>query len=136
VKKSDPSRLKSLGTGKLAPSNELELIPFAHCGSQTVVTLNCEEFSCLCPVTGQPDFARLRISYHPRKTIVESKSVKQYLWTYREVGIFHEDVINQIADDFYKALQPEWLVVDGHFNIRGGISIEVSTARGCKKDTG
>jgi len=79
----------------------------------------------VCPATGQPDFATIRIQYVPDKHIVESKSLKLYLWSYRDEGVFHEHVVNQILDDLVKTLEPHWIKVTGIFNIRGGIGITV-----------
>jgi 7-cyano-7-deazaguanine reductase len=87
------------------------------------VDLDCQEFTCLCPKTGQPDFAKIFISYIPDKYLIESKSLKLYLFSYRNQGIFHEFVINKIAKDLFMVLQPKSLKVTGNFMPRGGISI-------------
>lgn len=128
---SDTSGLSQLGSGeRSAPSEQLEAFPFRHPGRDTKVTLLCEEFTCLCPLTGQPDFATLEIQYVPRDRALESKSLKNYLWTFRDVGGFHEDVVNTILDRLFDFLDPKWMKVTGHFNIRGGIAIDVETERG------
>ncbi len=88
------------------------------------VKFNCPEFTTLCPITGQPDFATLYISYIPDEKMVESKSLKLYLLSFRNHGDFHEDVINIIADDLIKLLAPRYLEVWGKFLPRGGISID------------
>ncbi len=90
-----------------------------------VVTLETEEFTCVCPMTGQPDFAWLKIQYIPDKRIVESKSLKLYLWSYRDVGSFHEHVTNRILDDLTAALAPRWCKITAEFAVRGGIAITV-----------
>jgi 7-cyano-7-deazaguanine reductase len=121
--------LTELGTGPSKPKRHLEAFPNAYSDRDTIVTLRCEEFTCLCPITGQPDFGTLEISYIPDQRVLESKSLKLYLWTYREVGIFHENVVNELLDALFDFLQPRWMEVTGHFNTRGGIAIEVSADR-------
>ncbi len=91
-----------------------------------LVELDCPEFTCLCPITGQPDFARLTIRYSPRAHLVESKSLKLYLYSFRNQGTFGEDVVNTIARDLFALLQPRWLEVSGDFLPRGGIAIKPS----------
>ena len=87
------------------------------------VRLNCPEFSSLCPKTGQPDFARILVNYVPDKWLVESKSLKLYLFSFRADGDFHEDIVNTIKNDLIALLEPRYLEVIGKFNPRGGISI-------------
>lgn len=89
-----------------------------------LVNLDCHEFTCLCPKTGQPDFAKIYISYIPGKYLVESKALKLYLFSYRNHGIFHEFVINKIADDLNKVINPKYIKVVGDFMPRGGIAIK------------
>ena len=103
----------------------LETVPNQHPQRNYTVTLVCPEFTCLCPITGQPDFATITIDYIPDQRIVESKSLKLYLWSYRDEGAFHEDVTNRILDDLVAAMQPRWCAVTGAFNVRGGITITV-----------
>ena len=88
--------------------------------------LDCPEFTCLCSVTGQPDFARLTIRYRPGAYLVESKSLKLYLFSFRNQGTFSEDAVNRIAADLFALLQPHWLEVRGDFQPRGGIAIKPS----------
>jgi len=89
-----------------------------------VVELECPEFTSLCPKTGQPDFARITIAYIPDKRLIESKALKLYLFSFRNHGEFHEDVINRIAHDLFIAMEgPKVLIVRGEFYPRGGISI-------------
>lgn len=121
---SDLEGLTKLGRPS-QPSKNLEAFPNRTPGRYYLVTLDTSEFTCLCPVTGQPDFARIRVLYVPDQKVVESKSFKLYLWSYRNEGAFHEHVINQILDDLVKALDPHWCRVIGEFNIRGGIGINV-----------
>ncbi|HSR13139.1 MAG TPA: preQ(1) synthase [Thermodesulfobacteriota bacterium] len=113
-----------LGRGARA-SKKLETFPNHHAGRDYVVTLHTEEFTCVCPATRQPDFARLTIKYVPDRKILESKSLKLYLWSFRNEGAFHEHVVNVILDDLVKALSPRWCKVSGDFAVRGGISIKV-----------
>ena len=102
----------------------LEAIPNKNPARNYFVKLNCEEFTCVCPITHQPDFATLKIRYIPDEKLVESKSLKLYLTSFRNVGTFHEDVVNQIADDLIKLLNPRYLEIEGLFRVRGGIAIE------------
>ena len=87
------------------------------------VRFNCPEFTSLCPITGQPDFAEVRISYIPGEKMVESKSLKLYLFSFRNHGDFHEDCVNIIMKDLIKLMQPKYIEVIGLFTPRGGISI-------------
>ncbi len=102
----------------------LEAIPNRNSDRNYFVKLTSAEFTCVCPVTHQPDFATIKIRYIPDEKLVESKSLKLYLTSFRGVGIFHEDVVNRIADDLIKLLNPRYLEVEGLFSVRGGISIE------------
>ena len=121
---SDLEGLTRLGR-QAKPSKQLEAFPNRAPGRYYLVTLETNEFTCTCPVTGQPDFATLRVQYVPDEKIVESKSFKLYLWSYRDEGAFHEHVVNQILEDLVKTLDPHWCKVSGVFNVRGGIGITV-----------
>jgi 7-cyano-7-deazaguanine reductase len=90
-------------------------------GRDYEIRFTCPEFTCLCPRTGQPDFATFRIAYVPDRTCVELKSLKLYLWSFRDQGHFHEAVTNRILDDLVAALQPRWMEIEGDFHVRGGI---------------
>ena len=105
-------------------SEFLEAIENKNSDKNYFVKLTSEEFTCVCPVTGQPDFATIKVRYIPDKFLVESKSFKLYLTSFRNTGIFHEEVANRIADDLIKLLNPRYLEVEGLFSVRGGISIE------------
>lgn len=107
------------------PSKKLEAFPNRAPERYYLVTLETSEFTCLCPVTGQPDFATIKVEYVPDQKIVESKSFKLYLWSYRDEGVFHEHVVNVILNDLVKALDPHYAKVTGAFNVRGGIAITV-----------
>jgi 7-cyano-7-deazaguanine reductase len=122
--KSDLAHLTLLG-GKSKPGRKLESFPNHDRRRRCTVTLTCEEFTCLCPATGAPDFASITIRYIPDKWILESKSLKLYLWSYRDEGVFHEHVVNTICDDIVRAVDPRWIEVTGAFAVRGGIRITV-----------
>ena len=98
----------------------LEKIPNAHPENDYFIKFNCPEFTSLCPKTGQPDFATIYISYIPDQYIVESKSLKLYLFSYRNHGDFHEDCVNMIMKDLIKLLSPRYIEVWGKFLPRGG----------------
>ena len=94
------------------------------------VRFDCPEFTCVCPMTGQPDFATIKIRYVPDQACVELKSLKLYLWSYRQHGAFHEKVTNTICDDLVALLQPRFLEVEGDFMVRGGIHTVVVCRHG------
>ena len=101
----------------------LEAFENRHPGNDYWVRFNCPEFTSLCPITGQPDFAEIRISYIPDKCMVESKSLKLYILSFRNHGDFHEDCVNTIMKDLIKLMDPRYIEVTGFFTPRGGISI-------------
>lgn len=103
--------------------NVLEAFENAHPENDYLVTLNCPEFTTLCPITGQPDFATVLINYIPNERLVESKSLKLYLFSFRNHGDFHEDVVNVIMNDLVELMQPKYIEVKGLFVPRGGIAI-------------
>ena len=104
-----------------APSKELATFANPNPRRDYEIRFECPEFTCLCPMTGQPDFAVIRISYVPDRLCVELKSLKLYLWSYRNEGAFHEAVTNRILDDLLSALKPRRCEVTGDFLVRGGI---------------
>jgi len=106
-------------------SSKLETVPNQYPGREYDVDVECPEFTAVCPRTGQPDFGTIHIKYVPDQKIVELKSLKLYLHSYRDRGIFHEHVTNAILDDIVSACAPHEIIVEGHFNPRGGISINV-----------
>lgn len=129
--KKDLKELTMLGAGKRnLPSKKLETFPNKNKGRNYLITLETSEFTCLCPATGQPDFATIKIEYIPNEKIVESKSLKLYLWSFRNEGCFHEHLTNIILDDLRTALDPVWCKVTGAFNSRGGIAITVEAECG------
>ncbi len=101
----------------------LETFVNKHPENEYLVTFNCPEFTSLCPMTGQPDFAKIIISYIPRERMVESKSLKLYMFSFRNHGDFHEDCVNIILNDLVRLMDPKYLEVVGLFTPRGGISI-------------
>lgn len=103
------------------PSKNLETFANPAAQRDYEIRFECPEFTCLCPMTGQPDFATIRIAYTPEARCVELKSLKMYLWSFRNEGAFHEAVINRILDDLVTALAPRKMRVEGDFLIRGGI---------------
>jgi 7-cyano-7-deazaguanine reductase len=108
------------------PSKSLETFPNPRPERDYTIAFDCPEFTCLCPMTGQPDFATIRIDYVPDALCVELKSLKLYLWSYRNEGAFHEAVTNKILDDLVAAMKPRRLRVVGDFAVRGGISTVVT----------
>ncbi|MEQ8819280.1 MAG: preQ(1) synthase [Sumerlaeia bacterium] len=131
---SDTTGVTMLGSNERQPSPRLESFPFKDRGRYTTVIFRCTEFTCVCPVTGQPDFAKLDIEYIPAARALESKSLKNYLWSFRDTPGFHEDVVNKILDDIRGFLDPVWIRVTGYFNIRGGIAIDVVAETGPKPE--
>lgn len=109
----------------------LETFLNKHAERDYLVSLDCPEFTTLCPKTGQPDFGHLRINYIPNQRMVESKSLKLYLFSFRNHGDFHEDCVNIILNDLWKLMQPRYIEVQGRFMPRGGISINPFV---CKAD--
>ena len=107
------------------PSKTLETFPNPRPERDYEIQFECPEFTCVCPRTGQPDFATLRISYTPDKLCVELKSLKLYLWSFRDEGHFHEDVTNRILDELVAAIAPRHMTIEGDFNVRGGIHTTV-----------
>jgi len=119
--------LRALGRTTQYPTDYapdvLETFENKHPGHDYWVRFNCPEFTSLCPITGQPDFAEIRISYIPDCRMVESKSLKLYLFSFRNHGGFHEDCVNVILKDLVRLMEPRYIEVTGLFTPRGGISI-------------
>lgn len=107
------------------PSKDLQTFPNPNPERDYEIEFTAPEFTCVCPMTGQPDFATIRIRYVPDERCVELKSLKLYLWSYRDEGAFHEAVTNQILDDIVAAIDPRRIVVEGDFWVRGGIGTVV-----------
>jgi 7-cyano-7-deazaguanine reductase len=107
------------------PTRQIETFVNPKPGRDYVIRFDCPEFTCLCPKTGQPDFATIRIEYVPDQLCVELKSWKLYLWSYRDEGAFHEAVTNQLMDDLVAAVHPRRARIEGVFNVRGGITTTI-----------
>lgn len=125
----EKENLTKLGSAKTEYKTDydpsvLESFSNRHPGNDYFVKFNCPEFTSLCPITGQPDYATIIISYVPDERLVESKSLKLYLFTYRNHGDFHEDVVNTIMKDLIALLDPKYIEVWGRFLPRGGLSID------------
>ena len=125
----DKAELTLLGNKGVKYDNDynpdiLETFENKHKSNDYFVKFNCPEFTSLCPITGQPDFATITISYVPNERMVESKSLKLYLFSYRNKGDFHEDCVNTIMKDLIKLMDPKYIEVLGRFLPRGGISID------------
>jgi 7-cyano-7-deazaguanine reductase len=103
------------------PSGDIETFPNPSPGRDYTIRMQIPEFTCLCPRTGQPDFATLDLEYVPEALCVELKSLKLYMWSFRDRGAFHEAVTNEIADRLVATLQPRFLRISARFNVRGGI---------------
>jgi len=108
-----------------APSKDLQTFVNPNPERDYEIQIECPEFTCLCPMTGQPDFANILVTYVPGPLCVELKSLKLYLWSYRNEGAFHEAATNRILDDLVTAVQPRRLEVQARWNVRGGITTTV-----------
>ncbi len=111
------------------PSTQLETFVNPSRDTDYTIRMTLPEFTCLCPKTGQPDFATFELEYVPDELCVELKSLKLYMWSFRDRGAFHEAVTNQIADDLARACSPRFLRLGGKFNVRGGIYTTVVVER-------
>lgn len=107
------------------PSRDLQVFDNPQPDRDYEIVFDCPEFTCLCPMTGQPDFAHFRIRYIPDRKCVELKSLKLYLWSFRGEGAFHEAVTNRIADDLVELMRPRFLELDAKWFVRGGITTYV-----------
>ena len=114
------------------PSQQLETFPNPRPERDYEIRFECPEFTCLCPKTGQPDFAVIRIRYVPDRRCVELKSLKLYLWSFRDAAVFYERAVNRILDDLSAAVEPRWMQVVGDFNVRGGIKSVITASVGRK----
>jgi 7-cyano-7-deazaguanine reductase len=103
------------------PSKELETFENPQPDRDYTIRINIPEFTCLCPKTGQPDFAEMTLEYVPEKLCVELKALKMYIWSFRDQGAFHEAVTNEILGDLVRATQPRFMRLSAEFNVRGGI---------------
>ena len=112
------------------PSKTLETFPNPRPGRAYEIEFEIPEFTCLCPKTGQPDFATFRVRYVPDELCIELKSLKLYMWSFRDEGHFHEDVTNRVLDDMVAAVSPLFMEVEGDFYVRGGIHTVVRVTHG------
>ncbi|MBU1699179.1 MAG: preQ(1) synthase [Candidatus Eisenbacteria bacterium] len=113
---------------------QLETFPNPKPERDYEIRSETDEFTCVCPMTGQPDFGTIRIRYIPNKLCIELKSLKLYLWSFRNEGHYHEAVTNQILDDLVKACAPRWMEVEADFNMRGGIQTVVTACHELKSE--
>ena len=116
-----------------SPSKILEVFDNPNIDRDFVIRIDIPEFTCLCPKTGQPDFATLHLEYIADKRCVELKALKNYIWSFRNVGAFHEAVTNQILDDLVAVLDPRFIRLKAIFNVRGGIYTTVESEHRQKK---
>ena len=114
------------------PSLSLDTFPNPSPARDYLIHMEIPEFTCLCPKTGQPDFATLFLDYIPDRKCVELKSLKLYVWSYRNQGAFHEAVTNRMLDDLARATQPRFMRITARFFVRGGIFTTVTTEHGKK----
>ena len=128
--------LKSLGSNVNYPTEPnisiLEKVDNPHPNSKYLIKFTCPEFTSICPITSQPDFAHIVIEYVPKKFIIESKALKLYLFSFRNHGAFHEDCTVRIASEICKVIDPEWLRIAGYWYPRGGIPIDIFYQTGDK----
>jgi 7-cyano-7-deazaguanine reductase len=108
------------------PAKSLETFENPQPGRDYTIRIRVPEFTCLCPKTGQPDFAEMTIEYVADRLCVELKSLKMYIWSFRDLGAFHEAVTNRILDDLVSAVQPRFMRITADFNVRGGIYTTVA----------
>lgn len=107
------------------PSKQLDTFPNPNPQRDYSIKIDMPEFTCLCPMTGQPDFATLQLQYIPNELCIELKALKLYIWSFRDEGAFHEAVTNQMLEDLVAATKPRFMRLTGKFNVRGGIYTDV-----------
>ncbi|MDQ7090040.1 MAG: preQ(1) synthase [Methylococcales bacterium] len=112
------------------PSKDLEAFDNPQSGRDYTIRIDIPEFTCLCPKTGQPDFATITIEYIPNTLCIELKALKLYMWAFRDKGAFHEAVTNEILDDLVEAIDPRFMQVRAEFNVRGGLYTTVIVEHG------
>ena len=111
----DSQRPSSVETGAL------EIFPYEYPGKEIVVTIDTDEFTAVCPFSGLPDFATIRIEYIPGSSVIELRSLKYYLFSYRNVGIYQEHLVNRVLEDLVRVSRPRWMKVTADYRVRGGI---------------
>ena len=112
------------------PSREIQTFANPNSERNYLVTIECPEFTCVCPITGQPDFANIIVEYVPDKLCVELKSLKLYFWSFRDEGTFHEAVTNKILDELVSATSARYMKVTAKFNVRGGLYTTINAEHG------
>ena len=122
------SKVKSLPRRQAGQKSKVEVVKNINADRDYTVNIEFPEFTCVCPRTGLPDFADIKIEYIPDKLIIELKSLKYYFVSFRNVGTFHEDVVNKILDDLVAACAPRKMTVTGEFGVRGGIKTTVTAS--------
>jgi 7-cyano-7-deazaguanine reductase len=122
------SKVKSLPAGRHGQKSKVEVVKNINADRDYTVNIEFPEFTCVCPRTGLPDFANIKIEYIPDQLIIELKSLKYYFVSFRNVGTFHEDVVNKILDDLAAACAPRKMTVTGEFSVRGGIKTTVTAS--------
>ena len=130
MKNASAARYRPAHLGKRSPGPVATVDRIPWQGKPITVELACDEFTSLCPVTGQPDFGALTVRYAPVDWLIETKSLKLYLWQFREQGVFNEILVDRIAGELYDQVQPGWIEVAGEFHSRGGIAIRATGRRG------
>ena len=110
----------------------LETFPYEYPGRDVLINIETDEFTAVCPYSGLPDYATIRVNYVPGKLILELRSFKYYLYSFRNVGIYQEHAVNRILDDLAKCCKPKWMQVIADYNIRGGVHTVASAERGRK----
>jgi len=121
-----PNKAKYLGKVHNEPIETVDTVDWDG-EDRTRVTLHCSEFTAFCPVTNQPDFGTIKIEYSPVKKLIETKSLKLYLWSFRKAKAFNEVLISRITRELFKVVEPLWIKVTGVFNPRGGINVEAES---------
>jgi 7-cyano-7-deazaguanine reductase len=111
----------------------IEVIPYEYKGKTTTIDIDTNEFSAVCPYSGLPDFGRLQIHYIPRNYLVELRSLKYYLHSFRNVGIYQEHAVQRILNDLVPRLRPQWISIELDYNIRGGVHTVAKAEKGKKK---
>lgn len=111
----------------------IELIPYEYKGKRTAIEINTDEFTAVCPYSGLPDFGKLQIHYIPRNSLIELRSLKYYLHSYRNVGIYQEHAVQRILHDLVPRLRPQWISIELDYNIRGGVHTIARAEKGKKR---
>ncbi len=119
-----------IGGAELIDTAALETLPYNHQPQETEISIDTREFTCVCPWSGLPDFGTLKLKYYPVSHIIELKSFKYYLHSYRNVGIFQEDAVNRIMSDFWSCVTPKYAIIELDYEVRGGIHQVCKVERG------